>query len=68
LPEDADKVAIWHAEEPEEAVPEDTTEEELKKRDEEKAKKAIEETEEVSTMAKRKGYKMYLYGENFIKS
>ena len=68
LPEDADKVAIWLAEEPEEALPEDITEEEIKKRDEEKAKKAIEETEEVTTVAKRKGYKMYLYGENFIKA
>ena len=68
LPEDADKVAIWLAEEPEEQPPEDATEEELKKREEEKAKKAQEETEEVTTVAKRKGYKMYLYGENLIKS
>lgn len=68
LPEDADKVAIWQGEEPEEELPEDITEEEIKKRDEEKAKKAQEETEEVNTVAKRKGYKMYLYGENFIKS
>ena len=60
--------AKWLAEEPEEPLPEDITEEEIKKREEEKAKKAQEETEEVTTVAKRKGYKMYLYGENFIKS
>lgn len=36
LPEDADKIAIWMGEEPEEALPEDITEEEIKKRDEEK--------------------------------
>ena len=68
LPEDADKVAIWQSEMPEPELPEDITEEEIKKRDEEKTKKAQEETEEVGTMAKRKGYKMYLYGDNFIKS
>ena len=31
-------------------------------------KKAIEETEEVTTVAKRKGFKMYLHGENFLKA
>ena len=66
--EEEEKAAKWLAEEPVEPLPEDITEEEIKKRDEEKAKKAQEETEEVTTVAKRKGYKMYLYGENFIKA
>lgn len=68
LVEEEEKQTKWLEEEPEEPIPEELTEEELKKRDEEKAKKAAEETEEVHTMAKRKGYKMYLYGENFLKT
>ena len=67
LAEEEERVAKWLAEEPEEPLPEDITEEEIKKRDEEKAKRAQEETEEVQTVAKRKGYKMYLYGDNFLK-
>lgn len=62
LVEEEEKQAKWLEEEPEEPIPEELTEDELKKREEEKAKKAVEETEEVNTMAKRKGYKMYLYG------
>ena len=68
MAEEEEKAAKWLAEEPIEPLPEEITEEEIKKRDEEKAKKAQEETEEVTTVAKRKGYKMYLYGENFIKT
>jgi hypothetical protein len=56
------------AEEPEEVVPEDLPEEEVKKREEEKEKLATAETEEVGTMAKRKGYRMCIHGENFLKS
>ena len=67
LAEEEEKVAAWLAEKPEEPLPEEITEEELKKREDENAKKATEETEEVTTVAKRKGYKMYLYGENFLK-
>jgi len=63
-----EKQQLWIAEEPEEQPPEDMTEEELKKRDEERAKKALEETEEITTVAKRKGYKLYIHGENFLKS
>lgn len=65
--EEEEKGAKWLAEEPEEPLPEEITEEEIKKRDEEKVKKAAEETEEVTTVAKRKGYKMYLHGDNFLK-
>lgn len=36
--------------------------EEIKKREDEKNKKAIEETEESQTIAKRKGVKLYVYG------
>lgn len=68
LAEEEERTTAWLAEEPEEPLPEEITEEEIKKRDEEKKKKATEETEEVQTMAKRKGAKMYLYGDNFIKS
>ena len=67
LAEEEERVAKWLAEEPEEPLPEDITEDEIKKREEEKAKRASEETEEVQTVAKRKGYKMYLYGENFLR-
>ena len=49
-------------------MPEDLGEEELKKREDEAAKKAAEETEETQTLAKRKGMKMYLYGENLLKT
>ena len=66
--EEEEKTAKWLAEEPEEALPEDLTEEEVKKREDEAAKKAAEETEETQTVAKRKGTKMYLYGENLIKT
>jgi len=65
--EEEERAAKWLAEEPEEPLPEEITEEEIKKRDEEKAKRAAEETEEVQTVAKRKGCKMYLYGENLLK-
>lgn len=64
---DEERQAAWLAPEPEETYPPDLPEEEVKKREDEKAKKAAEETEEVTTMAKRKGYKMYLHGENFVK-
>ena len=62
-----EKVQAWLAEEPEDQPPEDITEEELKKREEDKAKKAVEETEEITTVAKRKGYKIYIHGQNFMK-
>ena len=66
--EEEEKTARWLAEEPEEPVPEDLGEEEIKKREDEAAKKAAEETEETQTIAKRKGMKMYLHGENLIKT
>ena len=39
-----------------------------KKAEEEAAKKAAEETEESQTVPKRKGTKMYLHGENLLKT
>jgi len=41
---------------------------EIKKREDEKTKKGLEETEESQTVAKRKGYKIFVYGHNFVKS
>lgn len=60
--------AEWLAEQPEEGVPEDITEEELQKKDEEKQKVAEAETEESTTISKRKGYRLFLCGTNFLKS
>ena len=42
--------------------------EEVKKREDEKAKKAQEEHEETQNIAKRKGVKIFVYGQNFLKS
>ena len=42
--------------------------EEIKKKEDEKNKKAIEETEESNTVPKRKGIKIYIYGQNFVKT
>jgi hypothetical protein len=68
LDEEAKKAA-WLAEDvippPPEVAP--TPEELAKKAEEEKAKIA-EEAEEVLNMAKRFGTKMYVYGDNFVKS
>lgn len=40
---------------------------EIKKREDEKAKKALEESEESTTVAKRKGVKIFIYGQHFLK-
>jgi hypothetical protein len=40
-------------------------EEERKKKDDEKAAQAQQETEESLTQAKRKGYKIFMHGDNF---
>ena len=66
--EEEEKNAKWIAEEPEEQLPDDLPEEEVKKREDEAAKKAAEETEESMTVPKRKGTKMYLHGENLLKT
>ena len=44
--EEEEKTSRWLAEEPEEPIPDDLPEEEIKKREDEAAKKATEETEE----------------------
>jgi len=67
LPTPEEREELWVAEEPEEAVPEELTEDELKKRDEERAKKAQEESDETAAVAKRKGYRLYIHGRNFMK-
>lgn len=60
--------AEWLAEQPEEEVPEDLNEEELQKREEERQKIAEQETEEATTIPKRKNYRIYIYGSNFTKA
>jgi hypothetical protein len=57
--------AEWLAEQPEEPLPEDITEEEIAKREEEKAKIAEAETEESTTTSRRKGYRIFIYGHGF---
>lgn len=49
-------------------MPEGLTEEEIQKKDEEKQKVAETETEESTTVPKRKGYRMFIYGKDFLKS
>jgi hypothetical protein len=58
---------LWRAEEPLEKYPDEMPADEIKKREDEKAKKALEETEESQTVAKRKGYKIFVFGHNFVK-
>ena len=58
----------WLAEQPEEELPEEITEEEIQKREEEKQKVAEQETEEATTTSKRKGYRIFIYGKDFMKS
>jgi hypothetical protein len=60
-----DREHIWNAEDPEEHWPDDMPEEERKKREDEKGKKTAEEAEEVNTVAKRKGMRIYIHGVNF---
>ena len=57
----------WRAEEAE-GYAADMPAEEVKKREEEKAKKALEETEESNTVPKRKGVKIFVYGQHFVKT
>ena len=44
------------------------SEEEKKKKDDEKAKKTQEEFEESQNIAKRKGVKIFIHGNNFLKN
>ena len=63
----AEREKAWKAEEPIEKYPDDLPAEEIKKRDEEKLRKAQEETEESTTVAKRRGTKIFIYGQDFVK-
>ena len=49
-------------------MPEGLTEEEIQKKEEEKQKVAEAETEESTTVAKRKGYRMFIYGKDFLRA
>lgn len=44
------------------------SEEEKKKKEDEKQKKAEEEFQESQTTAKRKGVKIFVHGQNFLKT
>ena len=57
---------MWNDTEAEVVHPEGITVEELKKREDEEKKKAAEETEETQTQAKRRGAKLYIYGNGFL--
>lgn len=60
---------LWNQEEAEDTgYPEGTPEEEIKKKDDEIAKKANEETEEANTVAKRRGTRLLIHGNGFMKN
>ncbi len=69
LETEEEKEAAWLAVDPEPVPPEEEpTEEDLAKEKEEEEKRVVEKTEELTTLAKRSGTKMYLFGENFVES
>lgn len=49
-------------------MPEDITDEDIQKREEEKQKIAETETEESTTTSKRKGYRIFIHGCRFLKA
>lgn len=64
-----DREKLWTQEDPEDSgYPEGTTEEEIKKKDDEALKKANEETEEVNTVAKRRGTRVTIHGNGFMRN
>lgn len=67
LVDPVEREKLWKAEEPIEKYPDDLPPEEVKKRDEEKLRKAQEETEEVTTQARRRGFKLFIYGHEFLR-
>lgn len=67
-PEPETREAEWLAELPIEALPEGLTEDEIQKKEEEKQKVADTETEESTTVPKRKGYRLFLHGTDFLKT
>jgi hypothetical protein len=62
-----EKQKLWLAEEAPPQAPAEATEDEIKKWEEEQAKKVEDENEEVNTVSKRFGSKMYIYGANLIR-
>lgn len=67
IADQAERDKLWKADEPIEKYPDDLAAEEVKKRDEEKIRKAQEETEESQTVPKRRGTKIFIYGNDFCK-
>eukprot|EP00343_Euplotes_focardii_P001651 CAMPEP_0205802996 /NCGR_PEP_ID=MMETSP0205-20121125/5507_1 /ASSEMBLY_ACC=CAM_ASM_000278 /TAXON_ID=36767 /ORGANISM="Euplotes focardii, Strain TN1" /LENGTH=163 /DNA_ID=CAMNT_0053070347 /DNA_START=115 /DNA_END=607 /DNA_ORIENTATION=- len=62
------KQKLWLAEEIIQQAPEESTEEEVKKWEEDKDKKIADEKDAVENTAKRIGARMYIYGQSFIKA
>lgn len=67
IADQAERDKLWKADEPIEKYPDDLPAEEVKKRDEEKVRKAQEETEESQTVPKRRGTKIFIFGNDFCK-
>lgn len=63
-----EKEKLWRSEEPIPEPPAEATEEEIKKWEEDRAKRIADEKEEVQTQAKRIDAKLYVYGTNFMKT
>ena len=63
-----EKQNLWLAEEPIETPPAEATEEEIKKWEEDQAKRIEDETAETQATAKRIGAKLYIHGTNFLKT
>ena len=59
----------WRAEEPlQDGYPPETAPEEVKKREDERARKAQEELDEAQSVAKRKGVKVFIHGRDFVRT
>ena len=67
-PEPEEREKEWTSEVPVETYPEEMTPEEIQKKDEEKQKIVEQETEESQTVPKRKGYRIFIHGKNFLKT
>ncbi|CAI2374842.1 unnamed protein product [Moneuplotes crassus] len=68
LETEEEKQKLWISEEPIEQPSAELTEEEIKKWEEDKAKRITDEKEEVLNSSRRIGAKMFIYGQNFLKA
>jgi hypothetical protein len=67
-PEMEKREADWRAEVALETYTEEMTPEEIQKKEDEKQKIVDQETEESKNVAKRKGYRIYIHGDGFVKT